>query len=182
MIWSSGFLSQHCFHDVSVHSTLAPLVLWLRMLKCKYCSSILRTNKQRQVEIKSYLVDYCSGFMGLIAFGVRALCLEWLMELVFVWPKFRQLWKPQYGDLNEIEVCFSNQQAWVDNCRSVCGLTLLLCVLLRSVVQGGCPSLCQRFHTETRGKGKRLLRAQSEHCRCRFHSHSASQNLIIGCS
>lgn len=63
----------------------------LGALELRHCSHVLRTNKQRQVGMKSFPVKYCPGFMELIAFGFRALCSEQLKELVLVRLKVRQL-------------------------------------------------------------------------------------------
>ena len=41
--------------------------------------------------MKSFPVKYCPGFLGLITFGVRALCLKQLKELTFIRLKVRQL-------------------------------------------------------------------------------------------
>lgn len=41
--------------------------------------------------MKSFPVKYYPGFLGLITFGVRALCLKQLKELIFIRLKVRQL-------------------------------------------------------------------------------------------
>ena len=41
--------------------------------------------------MKSFPVIHCPGFLGLITFGVRALCLKQLKELTFIGLKVRQL-------------------------------------------------------------------------------------------